>query len=76
MSLIRHDLFPGFADDLIKLEDWELFINMAEQGNTGVWENTFLFSTPWTQTGVTNNSISEKLARDLVNKKHPKAVTI
>jgi hypothetical protein len=76
MSLIRHKLFPGFDEDLIKLEDWELFIRMAEQGNFGVWENTFLFSSPWTLTGVTNNSIPEKLARELINKKHSKVLVI
>ena len=73
MSMIRHNIFPEFDENLIKLEDWELFIRIMENGNNGVWENTLLFVTPWLETGITN-SHDEHTARKAVKILHPKVL--
>lgn len=42
-SLIRRDAFPGFDESIKKLQDWDLWLAMAEQGLKGVWIDEFLY---------------------------------
>ena len=35
-ALIRREAFPGFDDDLLRFQDWDLWLTMLEQGNEGV----------------------------------------
>jgi len=72
MSLLRHEYFPGFDESLKKLQDWDLFLTMMENGLIGIWENSFLFQTEFSKTGITNNSIPELEARKILKLKHPK----
>ena len=69
--MLKHEDFTGFDEKLLKLQDWDLFLTMMENDCVGVWENSFLFETPFRQDGITNNSISEKKAREIIHKKHP-----
>jgi len=71
MSLIRHCDFIGFDESLKKLQDWDLFISMMKEGKLGIWEDSLLFETPFSKTGITNNSISEQEARKILKQKHP-----
>lgn len=43
-SLIRREHFPGFDEAIKRLQDWDLWLTMLEQGNRGVWIPKMLFS--------------------------------
>jgi glycosyltransferase involved in cell wall biosynthesis len=36
-SLMRRTHFPGFDESIKKLQDWDLWLTMLEQGRSGVW---------------------------------------
>ena len=42
-SLIRAKDFPGFDERVKRLQDWDLWLTMMEQGHTGVWVSEVLF---------------------------------
>jgi len=42
-SLIRREHFPGFDESIRRLQDWDLWLTMLEQGHTGVWIPEVLF---------------------------------
>lgn len=46
MSLIRREHFPagGWDESIKKLQDWDLWLAMLEQGHVGVWIDKILFS--------------------------------
>ncbi len=43
-SLIRRQDFPGFDGSIRKLQDWDLWLTMLEDGHTGVWIPEYLFT--------------------------------
>ncbi|MFH0951188.1 MAG: glycosyltransferase family 2 protein [bacterium] len=43
-ALIRAEHFPGFDNDLKRLQDWDLWLTMLEQGHTGYWLDQVLFT--------------------------------
>ena len=42
-SLIRREHFPGFDPNLKRLQDWDLWLTMLEQGHVGQWISEVLF---------------------------------
>lgn len=46
MALIRREHFPtgGWDESIKKLQDWDLWLTMLEQGRTGIWINAVLFT--------------------------------
>lgn len=52
-SLIRRETFPGFSakggpafgwdESIERLQDWDLWLTMLEQGHKGIWVNKILF---------------------------------
>lgn len=42
-SLIRREHFPGFDESIRRLQDWDLWLTMLEQGHRGVWIPEILF---------------------------------
>ena len=42
-SLIRREFFPGWDENIKRLQDWDLWLTMLEQGRAGVWINKILF---------------------------------
>lgn len=42
-SLIRREHFPGFDEKIKRLQDWDLWLTMLEQGRRGVWINKTLY---------------------------------
>lgn len=43
-SLIQREHFPGFDENIRRLQDWDLWLTMAGQGRKGVWIPKALFS--------------------------------
>ena len=52
-SLIRREHFPGWDPTLKRLQDWDLWLTMLEQGHTGKWIPEVLFTV---KTGGTMSS--------------------
>jgi len=52
-SLIRREHFPGFDPNLKRLQDWDLWLSMLEQGHVGQWIPEVLFTV---KTGGTMSS--------------------
>lgn len=42
-SLIRREHFPGFDENIKRLQDWDLWLTMLEQRHTGIFVNRTLF---------------------------------
>jgi len=42
-SLIRREHFPGFDENIKRLQDWDLWLTMLEKGHTGIWIPEVLF---------------------------------
>ncbi len=80
MSLIRREHFPadGWDESIKKLQDWDLWLTMLEQGRSGVWIDKILFSV---QPGGTISSWLPSFAYKLLPfltsvKKYKKAMEI
>jgi len=43
-ALIRREHFPGFDPLVRRLQDWDVWLTMLEQGHIGVWVNEELFA--------------------------------
>lgn len=43
-ALIRREHFPGFDESLRRLQDWDLWLTMLEEGHAGVWVDEVLFT--------------------------------
>lgn len=43
-SLIKKEDFPGFDESVKRLQDWDLWLTMLENGKKGVWIDEFLFA--------------------------------
>ena len=43
-SLIRTQDFPGFDNNIKRLQDWDLWLTMSEQGKIGYWLDEVLFT--------------------------------
>jgi hypothetical protein len=69
MSLVRASAFPGFDESLERLQDWDMFLTMVENGSTGVYVKDTNFIAFWLDTGITGND-NWKSARDKVREKH------
>lgn len=71
MSLIRTEDFPGFDDKIKRLQDWDLWLTMLEQGHTGVYCEEKIFSTD-VRDGITfgQNSLSWDEAERIIKRKH------
>ncbi len=55
-SLIRRAYFPkaGWDESLKRLQDWDLFLTMLEEGHTGVWISDILFTVAVRRGGISN----------------------
>ena len=70
MSIIRSECFPGFDPELKRLQDWDLWLTMLQQGHTGVYCDMLVFDTA-IRDGITNGGIaSYREARARLQEKH------
>lgn len=70
MSLIRREHFPGFDERIYRLQDWDLWLSMLEQGHIGVYCGATIFSTK-IRNGITHNGeIGWDEANKIIKQKH------
>jgi hypothetical protein len=71
MTLIRAKDFPGFDEKIKRLQDWDLWLTMLEQGNYGVYIGKKIFTTE-KRDGITDgkDAFPYQKALDIVKKKH------
>ena len=70
MSVIRSSLFPGFDEELVRFQDWELWLRMLRDGHKGVYCGATLFQTK-RKLGITYpGTISCRAAELVVLQKH------
>lgn len=53
-TLIRREHFPGWDESLKKFQDWDLWLQMLEQGHVGIWVPEFLFYVKPRRTGISS----------------------
>lgn len=69
-SIIRTEHFPGWDENLVRLQDWDVWLTMMEQGHTGIFCEKEIFQTPDRPDGITNDTIPLKTAMNIVKAKH------
>ena len=75
MSLIRRECFPGFDENIERLQDWDLWLTMLAAGHTGAYCGKLIFSTK-VRDGITENGrVSYEEARRIVSEKHKLGLT-
>ncbi|OJI06447.1 hypothetical protein BK004_03565 [bacterium CG10_46_32] len=75
-SLIRREHFSGFDESLKRLQDWDLWLSMLEQGHIGTWIPKVLFTVK--SGGTMSNwipSFVAKLGMGTAAKKYKEAVS-
>jgi hypothetical protein len=70
-SLMRRSIFPGFDESIKRLQDWDLWLTLLEQGHSGIWLRQYLF------TVKTGGTMSQWLPKFFVRyfKRHKKTQT-
>jgi glycosyltransferase involved in cell wall biosynthesis len=72
MSLFRRKDLPAFDESIRRLQDWDLYLTMLEQGKTGVYCGKTIFSTE-KRAGITyGKTLSWDQAVQAVRRKHPR----
>ena len=69
MSLMRKEVFPMFDETLKRLQDWDLWLTMLEQGVEGVYipEKFYAY---YLDEGITSNTNNERNAIMTIIRKH------
>lgn len=70
MSVLRTTSFPGFDENIKRLQDWDLWLQLLKVGKVGVWCGQVLFDTK-KRLGLTfGNNTTYDQAKDIVKEKH------
>jgi glycosyltransferase involved in cell wall biosynthesis len=69
MSLIRTEAFPGFDENLKRLQDWDLWLTMLRQHKTPVYVDKMLFRTKIKENGISRTE-DLKVATKYITEKH------
>lgn len=70
MSLVRTECFPGWDESIQRLQDWDLWLTMLENGREGVYCGRQIFKTT-KRGGITyGDCISYEDAKAIVKEKH------
>lgn len=71
MSLVRTKDLPNppFDEKINRLQDWDLWLTMLEQGKRGVYVEDLIFTTPL-KDGISHNGMDYLDAMLIVKKKH------
>lgn len=69
MSLIRKKSFPGFDESINRLQDWDLFLTIVDNGGSGIKCHGTTFTAYWLDQGITGNDEWAN-ANSIVRRKH------
>lgn len=70
MSLIRSDVCPKWDESIKRLQDWDLWLTMLEQGHEGIFVEQLIFTTP-AHDGITyNGQLTYQEAHKIIKEKH------
>jgi glycosyltransferase involved in cell wall biosynthesis len=72
MSLIRSNLFRlfKFDENIIRLQDWDLWLTFLEHGICGVYCGELIFKTKRNPNGITHGTMSYHEALMILRRKH------
>lgn len=70
MSMIRKDVFPGFDESISRLQDWDIWLTLLEQGIYGAYCPHKIFTTEKREGITFGDGISWESAREIVARKH------
>lgn len=70
MSLIRREVFPGFDENLRRLQDWDIYLTMLKNGFKGVAVPNNEFFAYYLDSGITSNTNNEIDAINAIRIKH------
>lgn len=70
MSLVKTKHFPGFDEELVGFQDWDLWLRVAEQGVRGEFINDVLFIKFYFDQGISSDPKRHMQAKATVKKKH------
>jgi hypothetical protein len=68
-SLIRRSTFPGFDPEILRFQDWDLWLTMSARGARGVYLSKTLFDKYVIDENV-SAKVPEKEAREAIVRKH------
>jgi glycosyltransferase involved in cell wall biosynthesis len=70
MSMVRRETFPGFDETIMRLQDWDLWLQMLAAGHRGVYCDSLVFTTEL-RDGITRNGpVDYDEAVRIVRRKH------
>jgi glycosyltransferase involved in cell wall biosynthesis len=70
MSMMRSEVFPGFDENIQRLQDWDLWLNLLMKGKIPKYINKCMFKTD-TSSGITfGNPLSYEQAKKIILKKY------
>ena len=70
MSLIRTKDFSGFDEDIERLQDWDLWLTMLDEGKSGVYCGEIIFETKKKDGISYNGKIDLETAVNIIKAKH------
>ena len=70
MSLIRTKDFPGFDEEIERLQDWDLWLTMLDEGKSGVYCGEIIFDTEQKDGISQNGKIDLETAVNIIKAKH------
>jgi len=70
MTLVRRDLFPGFDENLKRLQDWDVWLTVVKNGSRGVLVPNLSFFAYYLDSGITSNTNNEIDAINAIRIKH------
>ena len=70
MTLVRKDVFPMFDEKLRRLQDWDIWLTLAQRGIKGVLVASQTFYAYYLDAGITSNENSEIDAVNAIRVKH------
>jgi glycosyltransferase involved in cell wall biosynthesis len=70
MTLVRRELFPMFDENLKRLQDWDVWLTIVENGGKGILVPNLTFFAYYLDIGITSNTNSEIDAINAIRIKH------